>query len=75
MTYFNVTIRPVCITCSTEMTCSKNGAYVKLKKSHAYVAGDVYTCTNCKVSFVTGFARKAIACDENLGIIVAEIDL
>jgi uncharacterized protein (DUF983 family) len=57
------------------MDCASNGAYLKLKKSFAYVSGDLYKCPECKNRLFTGFARKAFSCDENPGLIVAEIDL
>lgn len=75
MKTFSINLRPICITCSAEMECSKNGVYVKLVKSRSFVAGDLYRCKSCKTGLVTGFAHKAFSCDEAPGIIVAEIDL
>lgn len=75
MNSFNVHLRPVCVSCSCEMTCASNGVYVHLKGSMAYVSADLYRCDKCNTKIVTGFAKEAFGWSERPGLIVSEIDL
>lgn len=75
MNEFNVYIRPVCISCSCEMSCASNGVYLYLKGSFAYVSGDLYKCPKCGHKVVSGFAKRAFGWEGRPGIVVAEIEL
>ena len=48
-------MRPICCTCKREMTCIKNGTYVKVAEAYCYV-GDTYRCESCCTQIVTGFS-------------------
>lgn len=56
---FTVHVRPVCVCCNCEMRCEKNGAFVHLVNSDAYLSGDTYECPACGIQIVSGLAREA----------------
>lgn len=72
---FNVNLRPVCVHCSCEMECRRNGVHIHLSKSDAYLSGDTYTCPTCKNSIVKGFAKKATFYNTEPKDVVAKIEL
>lgn len=51
--------RPICVPCSKEMSCIKNGVLVRLCPG-AYQYGDAYGCSQCGAQIVTGFAHKPV---------------
>ena len=56
-------MRPICLTCSAEMNCTKNGVLVKVNSNHYYSA-DQFTCPSCNRSMITGFGESMYFQDE-----------
>lgn len=51
-------MRPVCVNCSVEMRCHKNGQPVV--SGNGLYHGDVYECPDCKFRVVSGFSSLPI---------------
>ena len=66
-------MRPICVACSTEMDCLKNGALVHLIKAGMFMSGDLYGCPKCGNKIVTGFGKKAFSWGEYTDKVVAEL--
>jgi len=52
-------LRPVCVRCNREMTCTENGAMVRTCPGVA-VSGDMYSCPSCGAQVVVGFAHQPV---------------
>lgn len=57
---FRVQINEVCVNCGTELTVLKNGAFIYLVNSDAYLSCDVKGCLDCGYSICAGLAQSAV---------------
>lgn len=52
---------PRCVSCSTEMRCSKNGAMLVIPvglRPYKIYEGDCYICDDCDMEIMMGFSKE-----------------